>query len=95
MDVALHLTRPFKKAPEAGALPPQEFPKLKKSDLRHLDAAIGLDAPKQVGTSPRSQAMAFGGVPQKAERMAHGSMITQGLRSWVSGLGSQVIGLRS
>ena len=65
MGVALHLTRPLKKAPETGALPPQEFPKLKKADLRHLDAAIGLDAPKQIGTSPWSKAMAFGGVPQE------------------------------
>ena len=75
MGIALHLARPLKKTPETGAFPPQKLPKLKESDLRHLDAAVGLDAPQQVGAPPRSQAMAFGGVPEKAERVAHGLMI--------------------
>src|SRR5258708_37090381 len=76
MSVALHLARPLQKAPEAGALSPQEFPELKKTNLRHLDPAIRFDPPKQVWTSPRSQAMAPGGIPHKAERRAHGSIIT-------------------
>src|SRR5271170_3604514 len=76
MSVALHLAGPFKKTPEAGALAPEKFPKLKETDLCHLDAAVCLDAPQQVGAPPRSEAMALGRVPEEAERMAHGSMIT-------------------
>jgi len=66
VGVTLHLPRPLQKTPETVALAPEKFPKLKKTDLRHLDAAIGLDAPEQVGAPPRGQAMALGGVPEKA-----------------------------
>src|SRR6202167_4004801 len=76
MGVAFHLGRPLEKAPETGALPPQKFPEFKKTDLRHLDAAVGLDAPEQIGAPPRSQVMALGCVPEKAEAIAHGSIIT-------------------
>jgi len=71
VGVAIHLSRPLQKSPQAGALAPEKFPKLKESDLRHLDAAVGLDPPEQIRTAPRSEAMAFGGVPEKAEGMAH------------------------
>jgi len=75
VGVAIHLGRPLEKAPEAGALAPEKFPELKETDLRHFDAAVGLNAPQQVGAAPRGQAMAFGGIPQKAERVAHGDII--------------------
>src|ERR1700722_13286709 len=76
MGVALHLACPLEKTPQTFTLPPHKFPKFQKADLRHLDSAIGFDAPQQVWTSPRSQPMAFGGIPQEAERMAHGNIIT-------------------
>src|SRR5580658_498500 len=76
MGIALHLPGPLQKTPETGPLPPQKFPKLKETDLGHLDAAVGLDAPQQIGASPRSQTMALGGIPHKADGVAHGSMIT-------------------
>ena len=53
------------------AFPPQKLPEFKEADLRHLDAAVGLDPPQQVGAPPRSETMALGGIPEKAERMAH------------------------
>ena len=66
MGVALHLGCPFEKAPEIAAFPPHELPELQKVDLRHLYAGVGFDAPQQVRTSPGGQAMAFGGIPEKA-----------------------------
>src|SRR5919197_1377386 len=71
MRILLHLPRPFQKSPEMVALPPAEIPELEESDLRHLDAGVGLDAPEKIRTSPRSQAMAFRGVPQETKNMAH------------------------
>jgi hypothetical protein len=71
MDVPFHLTCPFEKAPEIVAFPPHESPKLQEADLRHLDSAIGLDAPQEVRTSPRRQPVAFGRVPEKTDRVAH------------------------
>ena len=71
MDVPFHLACPFKKAPEIASFPPHEFPKLQEADLRHLDSAIGLDAPQEVRTPPRRQPVAFGRVPEKTDRVAH------------------------
>ena len=45
MNVMVHLAGPLQKAPQADALPPQKFPEFYKTDLRHLYAAVGLDAP--------------------------------------------------
>src|SRR5947207_13469629 len=75
MDVALHFARPFQKAPEVSAFPPHEFPKFQETDLRHLHTGVGFDAPEQIGTSPRSQAMSLGGIPEKAELVAHAAII--------------------
>ena len=75
MGVALHLGCPFEKAPEIAALAPHELPKFHKTNLRHLHAGVGFDAPQQVGTSPRGQAMAFGGIPEKTEFVAHAAII--------------------
>lgn len=78
MDVAFHLGGPAQKSPELAALAPHKFPKFQKPDLRHLDAGVGLDAPQQIWAAPRSQAMTFGCVPEKAETMAHADIITAG-----------------
>ena len=78
MSIAIHLSRPLQKTPQAGALAPQKFPELKEANFRHLDAAVGLDAPQQIWTPPRGQAMAPGGVPQKAQGMAHAIHDTSG-----------------
>jgi hypothetical protein len=48
VDIPFHLTCPFEEAPEIAAFPPHEFPKLQEADLRHFNAAIGLDAPTLV-----------------------------------------------
>ena len=48
-------------APEAAELvtfTPHEAPEFEEADLVHLEAAIGLDAPAQIGTAPRSQPVA-------------------------------------
>src|ERR1700723_2516881 len=60
-----------------GPLAPHEFPKLQKSDLRHLDPGISLDPPQKVGTPPRRHAVPFSRVPEKAECMAHGIGLPQ------------------
>src|SRR5258708_20881566 len=84
VGVTFHLGRPLQKTPQTGALAPQKFPKLNETDLRHLDAAVSLDPPQEIRTPPRSQTMAFGGVPHEAERIAHASMIPirTGPRLW-------------
>jgi len=71
MDVPFHLARPLQKPPQMDPLAPYEFPKLQKPDLCHLYAGISLDAPQEIGAPPRSQAMVFGRVPEKAECIAH------------------------
>jgi hypothetical protein len=45
MDITVHFRGPLQEAPKAGALVPKEFPKLKKPDLRHLDASVSFDTP--------------------------------------------------
>jgi hypothetical protein len=75
MDIPLHLSRPLQEAPQFAALAPHEFPKFQETDLRHLHAGIGLDAPQQIGASPRGQAMALGGILQKAKLVAHAAII--------------------
>src|SRR5580698_8303816 len=76
MDVTLHLASPLQKQPQFATLPPDEFPELQKADLGHLHASVGFNTPQQIGTPPRGQAMALGGVPQEAELVAHAAMIT-------------------
>src|ERR1700733_15487252 len=71
MDVVVHFRGPFEEAPEAHALPPDEFPELQESNLLHLHAAVGLDAPEQVRAAPRRKAVPAGGVPEKSQHI-HG-----------------------
>ena len=66
VNVAIHFARPLQEAPELVTLPPEEFPELEKADTCHLDAGVGLDAPKQVRAAPGSEAMSPGGVPDEA-----------------------------
>ncbi len=54
-----------------GALPPQELPKFQKSDLLHLYATIGLNAPQQIGAAPGREPVAAGGVPHESQGVAH------------------------
>lgn len=75
MDVAIHLARPPKESPQVLALAPHEFPEFQKANLLHLDAGIGFDPPEKIRTSPRSEAMAFRRIPQKANLVAHTGMI--------------------
>src|SRR5260370_14794441 len=76
MGVALHLARPAQEAPKFVALAPHEFPELHETNLLHLDARVGLYAPEKVWATPWSQAMATGGVPEEADFVAHGVIIT-------------------
>jgi len=76
MGVALHVSRPAQETPEFTAFAPHKFPELKESDLLHLDSRVGLDAPEKIGTAPRSQAMAASGIPEEADLVAHGVIIT-------------------
>ncbi len=54
------------------ALPPGKLPELQKTDLRHLHAGVGLNAPEQIRTSPRSEMVALGGIPEETQNVAHG-----------------------
>ena len=71
MDVAIHLCGPLQEAPQTGSLRPQKFPEFQESNLGHFDAGVGLDPPEQIGTAPRSNPVATGGVPKKAQDRAH------------------------
>jgi hypothetical protein len=53
-------------------LPPQELPELQKSDLLHLYAAVGLNAPQEIGAAPRGEPMASGGIPHESQGAVHG-----------------------
>src|SRR5208283_6207621 len=75
MSVALHLARPLEKTPQFPALTPHEFPEFQKSDLRHLHPGVGFDAPEQIRTAPRRQAMTAGSIPQEAEDAPHAAII--------------------
>src|SRR5215470_6568871 len=70
--VALHLSCPLQETPQILALAPAELPKFQKSDLRHLDARVGLNPPEKIGTPPRRQVMASGGVPKETKDVMHG-----------------------
>lgn len=76
MGPALHLPRPTQESPKFAAFAPHEFPELEETDLLHLHAGIGLDAPEEIGTPPRREAMAPGGIPQEADLVAHDLIIT-------------------
>lgn len=71
MNVAVHLTGPLQESPKIVAFAPHELPKLKKADLLHLHAGVGLNAPEQIWAAPRREPMSFGGIPQKTKPMAH------------------------
>ncbi len=71
MDPAFHFAGPFQKAPQFAALAPYEFPEFQESNLRHLHARVGFNAPQKIGTSPRSEPMPLRRIPQKAELGAH------------------------
>jgi hypothetical protein len=75
MDVVFHLAGPAKEAPEVMALTPHELPELEESDLLHLDASVGLDAPEEIGTAPGCETMSLGGVPEKAGAVPHAGII--------------------
>jgi hypothetical protein len=45
MYVAIHFGCPFQEPPQAASLYPQEFPEFQESNLRHLNAGEGFDAP--------------------------------------------------
>ena len=53
------------------AFAPHKFPKFQEADLGHLDTGVGLDAPKEIGASPRGQVVALGGVPEETEFVEH------------------------
>ena len=75
MNIAIHLTRPFQEPPQAVPLGPQEFPELQESDLGHLDAGEGLDAPKKVGTAPGRNPVAASGIPDEAQHLPHRHLV--------------------
>lgn len=75
MDVALDFACPSEEAPQVIALSPHKFPEFQEADLLHFDAGVGFDAPEQIGTAPRSEAMSLGGVPHEADAVPHGDII--------------------
>ena len=81
MDIAFHLACPAQKAPEVVALPPHKLPEFQEPDLLHLDAGVGLDAPQEIGASPRGEAVAFRRVPEEADSIPHGAIIPT--KGWV------------
>src|ERR1035437_3864423 len=81
MDVAIHLRGPLEEAPQAGSLGPQEFPEFQESNLGHLDAGVGLDAPEKIRTAPGGNPVATGGVPKKAQHRPHGVPVWGGAAS--------------
>jgi hypothetical protein len=72
MNKPLHLSRPLQEPPQIPALPPHKFPELDEADLRHLHATVSLHSPQKIRTPPGSEAMAFGRIPEKTQRLAHG-----------------------
>src|SRR5580692_333576 len=88
MDPAVHRACPLEEAPEVVAFAPHKFPEFQEADLGHLHAGVGFDAPQQVGAAPGGQTMAFGGVPQEAETVAHVDIIParSGSASWKKNL---------
>lgn len=76
MDVAFDLAGPAQKSPEFAAFTPHELPKLQKTDLLHLDAGVSFDAPEKIWTAPGSQMVSACGIPEEADLVAHGPIIT-------------------
>lgn len=76
LDVTLDFASPSQEAPQIVALSPHEFPELHESNLLHLYPGVGLDAPEKIGAAPRGEMMAFGGVPDEADGVAHAVIIT-------------------
>lgn len=69
--VVLHLASPLQKTQDLVSFPPHEAAELGKADALHLNAGVGLDAPAEVGTPPRRQAVPARGTPKKAQDVAH------------------------
>ncbi len=67
----VHLTRPFEKAPEVGALVPDKLPKFQKTNIFHLYAAISFYAPQKIWTTPRREAMAASCIPPETKHGRH------------------------
>lgn len=80
MDVVFHLAGPTQKAPEVVAFTPHELPEFEETDLLHLDAGVGLDAPEKIGTAPGGEAVPLGGVPEKADAVPHAGIIN--IKAW-------------
>src|SRR5204863_9046365 len=100
--VVLHLGGPLQEAAQLLALRPDEGPEGEETDLVHLQAGVGLDAPAQIRTAPRSQPMASGRVPADAHDVPHGLSISpprhrdpEGIRAnWELEAGRLVAALR-
>ena len=71
MDVAFHVSSPFKKSPEVDTFVPNKFPKYQEADLLRTDAAVSLDPPEQIRTAPGCEAMPASRVPKKADHVTH------------------------
>ena len=69
----LHLGSPLQESPQVFSFPPHEFPELQEANLRHFDAAVSFNAPEEVRTTPREQAVSTGGIPKKTQDDPHGS----------------------
>src|SRR5271157_3322925 len=65
-------------AQQLGALTPHESRELQKPGARHPGAGIGFDLFTQIGAAPRSQAMAGGPVPNRAQGPAQDRNPIQG-----------------
>lgn len=66
-----HVGGPVQESDEFVLFPPQEAQKLKKANVVHLYAGVGLYAPAQVRTPPRGQVMTARCVPEETEDVPH------------------------
>jgi hypothetical protein len=67
----LHLGGPLQEPPQMRALPPGKFPEFQKTNLLHLDPAVGFNPPQQIRTAPWCQAVSPGRIPQESKDVAH------------------------
>jgi hypothetical protein len=69
--VIVHGRGPLKEANHLAAFAPHDSPELEEADVLHLDARVGFKSPLEVRTTPRSEVVTAGGVPQEADDLEH------------------------
>src|SRR5947209_4405970 len=75
--VVLHFGCPLQEAHQLLAFAEHESPEFQEAYLIHLEAAVGLHAPAQIGAAPRSQMVSARGIPQESKHMPHIRSVSQ------------------